>query len=99
MFINLGAMMTLFSRLLFLMFKSEVAVTSFVIYTGYFVHSLAKIFHLAGGVSIFFVGIIYSHYLKYNMPHRCFKFSKVSIQVIASIFETFIFVYLGLTAC
>jgi NhaP-type Na+/H+ or K+/H+ antiporter len=95
--LNIGIIFTALSKYLVEMLKSEIAVSAYVLYVGYLSYSISKYLHLPGAVTIFVVGLIFSHYLSYNMPFKCFEASRTSLRFMASCFESFIFVYLGMT--
>ena len=79
------------------MLTSEVNVTAYVLYSGYLAYSISKYLHLPAAVTIFVVGLTYSHYLAYNMPYKCFEASRNSLKFMAFFCESFIFIYLGLS--
>lgn len=65
--IAFGVGFTFLSKHLRFLHKHEKLASVYILYTAYISYSVAKMMHFAAAVTIFVVGLLYSHYLSYNI--------------------------------
>ncbi|KAG0557005.1 hypothetical protein M758_11G091800 [Ceratodon purpureus] len=73
----------------------EIAIMLLMAYLSYI---LAELFYLSGILSVFFCGIIMSHYTWHNVTRNSRTTTKHSFATMSFIAETFIFLYVGMDA-
>ncbi|KAF3784107.1 Sodium/hydrogen exchanger 2 [Nymphaea thermarum] len=73
----------------------EVAIMMLMAYLSYM---LAELFNLSGIMTVFFCGIVMSHYTWHNVTESSRVTTKHSFATISFIAETFIFLYVGMDA-
>jgi len=67
-----------------------------VVVFGLMGYTFSEIFDLSGVISLLVIGIALSHYNFYNLSMTGQVATGVTLQVVSTIAEGFIFVYLGL---
>jgi len=73
----------------------EIAIMILMAYLSYI---LAELFYLSGILSVFFCGIVMSHYTWHNVTENSRTTTKHSFATMSFIAETFIFLYVGMDA-
>ncbi|XP_024375203.1 sodium/hydrogen exchanger 3 isoform X2 [Physcomitrium patens] len=73
----------------------EIAIMTLMAYLSYV---FAELFYLSGILSVFFCGIVMSHYTWHNVTENSRITSKHSFATMSFIAETFIFLYVGMDA-
>ncbi|KAI3460838.1 hypothetical protein Pfo_017501 [Paulownia fortunei] len=73
----------------------EVALMILMAYLSYI---MAELFDLSGILTVFFCGIVMSHYTWYNVTERSRVTTKHAFATLSFIAETFIFLYVGMDA-
>ena len=68
-----------------------------VLLFGYSSYLLAELFELSGIMTLFFCGVVMSHYSYYNISNESKLGSVISISTFAYAAEAFLFAYLGLS--
>uniref|UniRef100_A0A0G4FPJ5 Sodium/hydrogen exchanger n=1 Tax=Chromera velia CCMP2878 TaxID=1169474 RepID=A0A0G4FPJ5_9ALVE len=64
----------------------------------YFSYSLSQLLDLSGIVSLFFCGVMLSHYNLYNLSEGAQVSAKLTFKTMAFVAESFVFLYLGIVA-
>lgn len=73
----------------------EIALMALMAYLSYM---LAELFYLSGILTVFFCGIVMSHYTWHNVTEKSRITTKHSFATMSFIAETFIFLYVGMDA-
>jgi len=78
--------------------ENPVKETTIIIVFAYLSFLFAEEFKFSGIITLFSSGFTMSHYAYYNVSRECQSGSKIIVETISNISESFLYVYLGLSA-